>query len=342
MLVKMIEAEYQSGFDAGVASAASKEDLAREYQRGREDCRREILAAADVVRGKMFDGLVPKTADRSDLDRKAAEPITHDQSHKPIAKSIEEVEKPSQEPVKPVEATKVAPEPEKRTTEPRRAEERHSEPELTGQKVPPLAPVTSTEAPKGNRPAGLPSNLAMAVAAIQAIGPTGSAGIRNWCRKTYWPEMPDAWSASLYDLVNAGKLRRIGINFDVPFPPVGAAKPEKPTPQERINAEVAKRQAPKPSPVDRRPSADVRFIHGDRSTLLRSSREYLLAGKLRVAMGKGHLSEAFLANTVLGSNTEHNRVIVKSITLGMNEALAEVGLKVEYYEGFGFVMKEVG
>lgn len=254
-------------------------------------------------------------------------------------------------------ATQVAPEPEKRTSEPPADRETASEPESAVPSVAiALKPVTSAKAPKGNRPADIPSNLAMAVEAIKTIGPTGAAGIRNWCRRRFWPDMPDAWSAALYDLVNAGKLRRVGINFDVPLPLPGSAKPNIPeTAKAIVERESTPSKAPlagqpqrKVAPPVKHPAAPpapraaqgVKFEHDGRSVEL-GGREYVLAGKLRVAMGKGHVAEAFLAQTVMGSNTESARDAVKSVCLGMNDRLAKIGLKIEFYAGLGLLMKEL-
>lgn len=241
----------------------------------------------------------------------------------------------------PAETANTPAEPEKLTSEPPADREKASEPEAP---IAPLKPVTSAKAPKGNRPAGLPSNASMAIEAIKEMGPSGAAAIRSWCRRKYWAQMPDAWSAGLYDLVSAGKLQRSGINFVLPG---NFAKPEEPAPK-KVETKAVLPRAPvrapmppvKPTQGARPAGAGVKFEHNGRSTEL-GGREYVLAGKLRVAMGKGHVSEAFLAESVMGSNTESTRDAVKSVCLGMNGRLALVGLKVEFYSGFGLVMKEL-
>lgn len=206
-------------------------------------------------------------------------------------------------------------------------------------KVPPLKPVAQPPAKSVGRPDNIPSNLAMAIEAIGELGPSSAPQIRNWVRKKYWLEAPDHWSASLYDQVSAGHLARSGMNFVVSatkVPTTEIVKPEQPPAKPEL-------PIPKPAaPAGRPPKPDISvgFNHNGKSTVLASSREYVLAGKLRAVMGQ-HISEAFLSQSILGMNTESGRDRMKAMALGLNGPLAEVGLKVEHYPGFGLIMKEV-
>lgn len=111
-------------------------------------------------------------------------------------------------------------------------------------------------------------------------------------------------------------------------------------------AKIESKPAAAPAPVVhkplvRPPPAGIKFEHNGRTTMLATAREYSVVGKLRVAMGKGHVPESFLASSVFGSDTENNRNIIRDVCLGLNDRLAEVGLVVEHHKGFGLLMKEI-
>ena len=89
-----------------------------------------------------------------------------------------------------------------------------------------------------------------------------------------------------------------------------------------------------------RPPPGVKFEHDGKACMLPSSRVYVLIGKLKAAMGKGHIDEGFLAQNAIGSNTEYNRTLVRRLCLESNGELSKVGLKIEYHAGFGLLMKE--
>lgn len=189
---------------------------------------------------------------------------------------------------------------------------------------------------KAGRPAGIPTNLEIAIECIKEVGPASAPQIRTWARKRYWQGMPESWTAVLYDFVKNGKLARSGLNFVLPG--------------EKERPKAIATQAPKAPPPPVKPAAQIihrplaafKFDHNGKSTELDSSRLYVLASKLKAAMGKGHVSEAFLAESVIGSNTERHRDEVKNACLGMNDKLADVGLQIGYYPGFGLLMKEIG
>jgi hypothetical protein len=226
------------------------------------------------------------------------------------------------------------------------------EPEKTEPKEPEKAIEPSSNGyPSKTRPEGLPSNLSMATEAITALGGKASSiQIRDWLRKKYWAGMSESWTSCLWGFSSAGTLARDGINFTLPksaaekmdAAAVDVLKTNPGVIKAIVERESVRVPAPgkKLGPPARGPYTAI-FTHGDRECVLQSSREYVLAGKLLKAMGKGHLSEAFLANAVMSSNTEDTRSTVRSVCLGMNEALAGVGLHIEFYAGFGLVMKEI-
>lgn len=192
----------------------------------------------------------------------------------------------------------------------------------------------------GKRPPGIPTNLEMAKAAINALGPTSAAQIREYVRKQYWVECPDGWTGCLWTLASEGKLARAGINFVL----AASAAPEQ-KPQVLPKAPVSAPMPPVKPTQGARPAAPAKgfkFDHDGKSTELGSSRLYVLASKLKAAMGKGHVAEAFLAENVIGSNTDRHRTDVKDMCLGMNDQLESVGLRISYYSGFGLIMKEIG
>lgn len=212
--------------------------------------------------------------------------------------------------------------------------------------------------PSKVRPEGLPSNLFMAVEAIGKLGPASAPQIRKYARDKWWAGMPDHWSACLYDLVGSGKLARQGMNFVVaeakPAPAPKSAPPE----QRVLPKEPAREPMPavKPTEGPRRPVTpgaklgppvrrqnEAEFEYDGRKVSL-SSREYMIAVKLRAAIGKGHLSVQFLAETALGADKRaaiDNKSLLKDLCEGMSARLRTVGLTIDYYEGFGFIMKEL-
>lgn len=228
--------------------------------------------------------------------------------------------------------------------------------------IPPAAPkapiANSIEAAKParpkptdiDRPEDIPSNFEMCrLALLDAGRPLSTVEIRDIVAKRWWPNVPGDWKSSPYGFLGSGKLRKNAEGkFLLPEQAKPATTAAKPEPQEIINREVAKRvESPKPrnvapAPVAPRPQAVIPFEHKGRSAMLATSREYSMASRLKKAMGAGHVAEGFLAQNVIGSNTEHTRMLVKDLCLGMNPALLSIGLKIEHYPGFGLLMKDAG
>ena len=129
----------------------------------------------------------------------------------------------------------------------------------------------------------------------------------------------------------------------VPMPAVQPTAGPRPSPQEIIDREAAKRG---PLPVRHKFSArgarnEEEFEHSGQKILL-SSREYLLAVRLRAAINKGHLSAQFLAETGLGIRRHvDNESLIKDVVATMNPKIAVVGLSVQWFSGWGFLMREI-
>lgn len=141
-------------------------------------------------------------------------------------------------------------------------------------------------------------------------------------------------------LISADLRHKTKGEFQKPTNDAGIARPQV-APVKAIETVVVP-PSPKPErrlPQPRAPMA-FKFDHNGRSTTLATAREFSIASKLRVAMGK-HVSEAFLAEAVIGSNTEAQRDLIRLTCRGMNPNLAEVGLKIEHYPGFGLIMKDI-
>ena len=188
------------------------------------------------------------------------------------------------------------------------------------------------------RPDDIPSNRDMAVAAIKELGPASATQIREYVRKHYWSSVPAHWTATLYDMVNAGKLNRQGINFVLPEPSTAVAKPAamilKPAPK-KVQLQP-RTYAPHEKPEE--------FKWKDSAAVMLSPKEYLLAAKLRAAMGKGHIGVQYLAENALGMRRgqgEEAKLTLRNLATAMGDRLASIGLAIEYHEGFGFLMKEI-
>ena len=206
-------------------------------------------------------------------------------------------------------------------------------------KLPPLKNVGGAPS-KAGRPDSMPPNLWCAIEAIKALGGRASAPqIRNYVRDKYWPKLPDHWSSTLWGFVTDGKLDRDGINFVVPGTAPAPARAivtaaPKVVPSTPVRAPMPPVQPPAPT------LRAFTFKHGDRSVMLASAQQLSIASRLQQALGQ-HIAEAFLAEKVLGANTERHRELVKAQALGLNGPLFDVGLKVTHYPGFGLIMKEV-
>lgn len=314
-LIEYFRKEYKRGFDAGVVSSSSnKDELERSYQSGRQ-------SVLDDVR-KMFPQHVPAAGDLK----------------QPLAKSIVEVP---------------------------------SEPETD----PPKSQVANSHASKGvgrgpkptniDRPEGIPSNYEMCrMVLIDAGIPLTATEIRDRVAKRWWPNVPSDWKSSPFGFLGSGKLKKNAEGkFILPATVVKPVSPEKQNPQAVINREVERRgvlpvqsvsapmPAVRPTEGPRReivtpgaklgPSAQgsgSTFAHGGKSVLLHE-RELTIAQKLRAARGAGHLDAKFLAMSI-GIRSDAEPVMREFISI-LNPKLAAVGLVIEFFKGYGFIMKEV-
>jgi hypothetical protein len=189
----------------------------------------------------------------------------------------------------------------------------------------------------------------MAVECIAKKGPSSAPQIREWARKKYWPGMPESWTAVLYDFVKTGKLARSGLNFvlpreKAPMPPVATpidpSKQGFPPKREVTVPAVRKPRLPAENPVLAARLQAFTFKHGDKSAMLSTTQQLLVANRLLQVKGQ-HVGEAFLAEKAYGSNTERYREQVKALALGLNGPLFDLGLKVTYYPGHGLMMREI-
>lgn len=196
------------------------------------------------------------------------------------------------------------------------------------------------------RPADAPSNISMALEAIdQSEGLRASARqIQEYVRKKWWPGIPKTWNGCLWNFVSDGRLARDGINFCRPKPVEAAAvTPSEPKmdvafPPVR-KPDPARLDKPVPPAPPKRAADTVRFEHDERSVDL-PARGYIYAMKLKAVFGQP-IGEGFLADKVIGSNTADNRSRVVTTCLAMNPSLAEIGLKIGHYPGFGLIMERI-
>lgn len=229
------------------------------------------------------------------------------------------------------------------------------------------------------RPEGIPTTFTMIQTVLKETTVALTArDVMAAIEKRWWPDLgPTFLGPDISSFISMGRLTRDAdgklsltekgatmVSADLRHSTKGEfqtpAPEPKPTVPEAVKAIVEEKPAPHvlpktpvriPMPAVKptmgpRPSGPttpqpVKFDHGELTTYLPTMRSYVLAGKLRAAMGKGHVSEAFLAEQTIGSNTESNRMLVKDLCLGMNEALSVAGLKIEHHPGYGLLMKDV-
>lgn len=197
------------------------------------------------------------------------------------------------------------------------------------------------------RPDGIPTTFSMFQTVLKEKPGLLAAGLIDEIRERWWPGLGRTFlSPEISSHITNGRLTRDldgrlfltehGRNLGSTDNRPEIQKGKKPTKLPSVPQRTAPLVAPRAAAAQ-----GIKFEHGERSTTLPDMRSYVIAGKLRAAMGKGHISEAFLAEQIIGSNTEAHRETIKLSVRSMADQLAEVGLKVEFYPGFGFMMKEV-
>jgi hypothetical protein len=343
--IKLLNAEFKRGFDYGFQAGKSNHAVASqaEYQRGYDAARADIFKAAETMRAQMFPAKKPITSDiqevKTDKAKVPAEPepdppksafepgtvITDDNGYKGRV---------DEEGVIRSESTT---EPEKLTGEAPKAKEQVS---LGGR-------------PRANddRPIHCPTNLEMAVLALKELKePSSAPAILMFVRNRWWGECPDAWKSNLIEFAKRGKLRKDGLNYLLPLTAqekIDASRKVLPTEPVRIPmpavrpTEGPRREVVTPGaklgPPARGNNSSA-FQHGDKSVLLHT-REFLIAQRLRAAMGKGHLDAKFLGDAV-GIRLDAEATLRDLVSI-MNPKIAELGLSIEFFKNFGFIMKEV-
>ena len=92
-----------------------------------------------------------------------------------------------------------------------------------------------------------------------------------------------------------------------------------------------------------KPSSDSMFFEHGGAKVQMHTREYMIASRLRLAMGKGHMDVSTLANSLgnLKKGSVDNAILLRSMCEVINGKIAKLNLKIDYYDGFGFVMKEI-
>lgn len=240
-----------------------------------------------------------------------------------------------------------APEPAKPTTEPRK-------PNIRGDNSMP-------------RPEGIPTTFVMVATILKQTPGLTSREVVAHIREHWWPGLEFArvgpefstWiRKGRLDRNDDGKLTVTSLGCRLAFSDFVVSEPEQPhvLPKEPCHAPMpAVRPTAGPRPPDRpskprdvvTPGAKpgpparqegVKFQHGDHVAILHM-REATIALQLRAAMGKGHLDAKLLANSIgIKSDAE---ITVRDLVDILNPKIAPLGLTIDFYKGFGFVMKEV-
>jgi len=186
------------------------------------------------------------------------------------------------------------------------------------------------------RPAGIPTNLNMAMDAIaHHEGKASASQIIAYVRRQYWAEAPSNWTASLYDQVAAKKLVRDGINFVRPIEPKIEEKP--------IATVAAATPDPLPSQV-KRPILEggVKFEFNGKSVMLTKT-EFRVAEALRRAIGKGHLDYAYLMQAGTAGQQRRaglsEKVWCMETIAGIRQMLTPLGLDIIHAPDFGYTMQ---
>lgn len=304
--------------------------LRAEYQRGRDDEREENLGR---ILGHI-EGMLPKMVTKEDLDRWAAQQITHGQDRKPLKIATVEEIKPG---------TDGAPEPEKRTS---------------------VAPAASKRAPRANirgdttpRPTDIPTTFEMVAAVLDVRSDLTAEQVVDRIRDRWWPGLDfKRIGPELSTWIRKGRLSRdadgkltlTGSGRRLAFPSgenPHAEVPKESKPPERPAVQPA--MGPRPSPpriatpgVKLGPPArqeGTKFQHGERTAVLHD-KEAHIATLLRSAIGKGHLDAKFLANSI-GIKSEAETTMRDFVSI-LNAKITPLGLTIEFYKGFGFIMKE--
>lgn len=306
-IARALEAEYQRGHEHG-------------RQAGRIAYRDELLAKMEVA---------------------TESPVKPGQPKQPIVKAIEEVPAVGselQETSEPAAAMEVAAEPPPSPSEPAADQQTASKP---------------SAADHSPRPAGIPTTFAMIREVLTAKpGMTAKETVEAIAAK-WWPGLQFKYlGPDISTNITKGRLNRDSDG--------GLTVTEKGMKSESLDhriEQVGTRPIPRPEPPAAPPAPPRQvvtpgaklgppargggstFTHGGKSVLLHD-RELVIAQKLRAAMGAGHLDSKFLANQI-GIKSDAEPVMREFVSI-MNPKIAAVGLVIEFFKGFGFVMKEVG
>lgn len=205
-------------------------------------------------------------------------------------------------------------------------------------------------APKGDRgdtssprPEGLPTTFKMIASILDKCPGLTAQEVGVKIRERWWPGMDFKRIGPEFSTwIRKGRLLR-DDDGHLTLAPHGR-KVAFPAGLDPNQSQAPARAPPAVQPTPHRvdvPAGEEKFEHLGKTILL-VPREYLLATRLRIAIGKGHISTQFLAEIALGMKRHvDNETLIRDIVDGMNPKLQEVGLQVAFYKGFGFIMREL-
>lgn len=225
--------------------------------------------------------------------------------------------------------------------------------EAPAPKAPKAEPKPRTGAPQ---PTGTPTTFRMIAIILSEKGPMLVRDVTAVIAERWWPGLTyDRLSPEVSTWIRKGRLDRDQDGkLSVTLHGFKVAKmsalepavlaPKKPLVEPLKNVMVPKtpapsRPAPQPAP---QPSmaVGVDFSFNEKKVRL-THREHVVAIKLQGAMGKGHLSGRFLGQCINLSKQSDNEGMVRDLCVVLSSKIEPLGLKVEFFKGFGFVMTEV-
>ena len=331
-----------------------------EYQRGRDDYRDELLKKMDIVRDVIGDVHPSKKMiahDIQDVEHKTSDEValSEDASGKLY-------NTPAAPPVAPKESIEdKAPVAESTTSEAPTTEKKAS-----------VYRGTSTP-----RPEGIPSTFTMIATILFDCPGLNAHEVGDKIRERWWPGLDfkrigpefSTWIHKKRLTRDAdGKLTLTWRGHNLAFPdlpnpypnPVkalsdtarypAAAAPVTPhvLPREPARSVPMPPVLPtggvKPQPpVREQPGMVYRDFQYGGKRLRMPFREYAIVCKLRDTMGNGHLGISVLADAMGGPRRSEidNKLLLREMCNIINLKIEEMNLKIQYFDGFGFIMTEI-
>lgn len=211
------------------------------------------------------------------------------------------------------------------------------------------------------RPKNIPTTFVMVATILLDTPELTAREVADKIRARWWPDMDfnrigpefSTWiGGGRLARDRDGKLTLTWAGHDLAFPgqPNPYPVPPKPVaPQVKIFPTVPLSQPAVPMPSVQPAGPEPQgirygnFEHAGAKVQMHH-REYMMATKLRLAMGKGHLDVNVMANAVLGSakrGAVDDRSLLRELAAMVNEKIERLNLKIEFFEGYGFLMKEI-